>query len=88
MALLSVDAELGRAKDTVPFANGFEFDCWSAIWCEECVHYEDCPLMLVILHEKTPAAWDDIAPGALNRYHCAEFEKADEDTGKRKEETS
>ena len=74
MALLNVDEELARAADQVPFSNGFEFDCWSSIWCEECVHYDDCPLLLVILHEKTPAAWDEVDPGALNRYHCREFE--------------
>lgn len=73
MALLSFDDELERARDQVPFANGFEFDSWSSIWCDECVHYEDCPLLLVMLHEKTPAAWEDVAPHALNRYHCHEF---------------
>lgn len=79
MAVLSFEQELQRAKPEVAFSNGFEFDCWSAIWCEECVHYEDCPLLLVMLNEKTPAAWNEIDPLALNRYHCDEFEKADED---------
>lgn len=73
MALLSFDDELERAREKVPFSNGFEYDSWSSIWCDECVHFEDCPLLLVIMHEKTPAAWEDVAPHALNRYHCHEF---------------
>lgn len=78
MALLSFDDELDRAIQKVPFSNGFEFDSWSSIWCDECVHYEDCPLLLVILHEKTPEPWDDVRPSALNRYHCREFERKDD----------
>lgn len=78
MALLSLEDELARASDKVPFANGFEFESWSSIWCEECTHYETCPLLLVILHEKTPVAWQDKNPGALNRYHCEEFNQKDE----------
>lgn len=78
MALLSVDEELARGVDKVPFANGFEFESWSSIWCDECAHYVDCPLLLVILHEKTPQAWEDVNPSALNRYHCNEFERKDD----------
>lgn len=79
MALLNFDDELAQAKDAVPFSNGFEFESWSSIWCDECQHQLTCPLLLVILHEKTPAAWDVIDPGALNRYHCQEFEQKEPD---------
>jgi hypothetical protein len=75
VAVLSFEQELQRAKPQVPFSNGFEYDSWSSIWCEECVHEPTCPLLLVILHEKTPAAWREIDPLALNRYHCDEFEE-------------
>jgi hypothetical protein len=78
VALLSFDDELSRAVDKVPFANGFEFDSWSSIWCDECVHFDDCPLLLVILREKTPQSWEDVNPAALNRYHCHEFERKDD----------
>ncbi len=73
MALLTVEDELARAADVVPFANGYEYDSWSSIWCNECYWEQACPLLLVILHEKTPAAWVDREPGALNRYTCTEY---------------
>lgn len=73
MALLTFDEEMERARPRVPFSNGFEFESWSSIWCDECVHEGTCPLLLVMLHEVTPGPWDDINPGALNRYHCHEF---------------
>lgn len=79
MALLNFEDELGRARDAVPFSNGFEFESWSSIWCEECRHEQTCPLLLVILHEKTPAVWEDKDPMALNRYHCHEFSQKDID---------
>jgi hypothetical protein len=77
VALLSLEEELDRARDQVPFSNGFEFESWSSIWCDECAHYENCPLLLVILREQTPAAWEDRNPGALNRYVCEEFTQSE-----------
>lgn len=75
MALLSSYAEFHRAADVIPFANGHEYQSWRAIWCDECVHETDCPLLdIAVLAERTPAAWEDVRPGALNRYHCHEFQ--------------
>lgn len=78
MALLSVDEELERSRKLVPFSNGYEYDCWSSIWCQECIHEKACPLLLVILHERTPASWEDREPLALNRYTCTEFRNTNE----------
>lgn len=74
MALLSFDEEMNRTRPGAPFANGFEFDNWYSLWCQDCVHEDTCPLLLVALHEVTPGPWEDRNPGALNRYHCREFE--------------
>lgn len=76
MALLSFEEELARSSDRVPFSNGYEFDCWSSMWCSDCVREPECPLLLVILHERTPALWEDRDPGALNRYVCTGFERS------------
>jgi hypothetical protein len=75
MALLNFEAEMGRSRPGAPFSNGYEFDNWYAIWCEECRHEGTCPLLLVALNEVTPGPWVDKNPGTLNRYHCAEFER-------------
>lgn len=75
MALLSFDEEMERARPLVPFSNGYEYGCWSSIWCEECVNEPTCPLLLVSLHEVTPGPWEDRSPGELNRYHCHEFQQ-------------
>lgn len=77
MALLTPEEEDARAEDSWPFSNGFEFDSWASIWCLECAHYATCPLLLVMLMGKTPAAWEQVDPGALNRYHCHEFLRKD-----------
>lgn len=74
MALLSFEEEFERARDGRPFANGFEFESWSSIWCDECALEDQCPLLSIILENKTPYSWEDKNPGALNRYHCWEFE--------------
>lgn len=79
MALLSLQEEMDRSRSGPAFANGFEFDSWSAIWCEECALVDDCPLLEVALLEHlVPAAWEDRNPGALNRYVCHEYRKPEE----------
>lgn len=82
MALLSFIDELARAEKRWPFSDGYEFESWSAIWCAECVHEMECPLLLVMLAGRTPQAWEDRNPGALNRYHCHEYQdvKAEENS--------
>ena len=75
VALLSFELEMQRSRPGVPFSNGNEFDTWFSIWCQECRHQASCPLLLVALHEVTPGPWEDRNPGALNRYHCTEFER-------------
>lgn len=75
MALLTPDEEKDRATPGWAFANGTEFDAWASIWCYECAYYEDCPLLLVALDNHVPAAWQDLNPGALNRYRCHEFKQ-------------
>jgi hypothetical protein len=75
MALLSFDEEMDRSRPCIPFSNGYEFDNWYSIWCQECRFEDACPLLLVALHEVTPGPWEDRNPGALNRYHCTEFER-------------
>lgn len=75
MALLSTGQELARARPGIAFANGTEFECWSAIWCDECAREPTCPLLeIAICEQVTPAAWEDARPGYLNRYHCHEFQ--------------
>lgn len=73
MALLSPEEEFERARPGWAFANGFEWESWSAIWCLECSHEPTCPLLVVMLQERIPAAWEDRNPGALNRYVCHEY---------------
>jgi len=77
VALLEIVDELDRAAGHWPFSNGYEMTQWSDIWCAECVHYETCPLLIVVLHGKTPAPWELREHGALNRYTCHEFTRKD-----------
>lgn len=66
---------LPTAIDRSPFSNGFEWDHWSAHWCERCVHNDTCPLIEVALMNLTPAEWLEIDRLSLpNRYACTEFE--------------
>jgi hypothetical protein len=79
VALLTVEQELARARPDRAFANGTEYECWSDIWCAECVQEPTCPLLYIAMfNQVTPAAWEDVRPGYLNRYHCGEFERADD----------
>lgn len=75
MALLSIAAELDRAYPRWPFNNGYELESWSDIWCEQCTHFETCPLLTVMLMGRTPAAWEVRDVTQLNRYTCHEFDE-------------
>lgn len=69
-AQISADAD-----ERAPFANGFEWDHWSNVWCDRCSHYDDCPIILVALHGRTPAEWTNRQDNSLiDRYQCTEFE--------------
>lgn len=78
MALLSYEQEDERAEDEAAFSNGFEGESWMHIWCEACRHEEDCPLIMVALMGKRPAAWEQRVPSSLNRYTCHEFEQKED----------
>lgn len=80
MALLSVREEMDRGRPGWAFSNGFEYDSWSSIWCEECAYQATCPLLTLILLEMVPAAWEDRNPGALNRYVCHEYQSNNDDS--------
>lgn len=59
------------------FANGTEWDAWSAHWCDApCVHEATCPLLAaVFLHDITPTEWVVDVPGSLAfSYRCTEFQ--------------
>lgn len=64
----------------MPFSNGYEWDCWSANWCNICKHNEDCSLILDAMMGEKPNQWLDLRPGSLNRYDCTEFEDYREKT--------
>lgn len=74
MALLSIEDEMARATLTPPFSNGYEGESWESIWCEDCIHYDDCPLLSVAVFGRTPHAWKMRDIGALNRYTCHEHQ--------------
>lgn len=76
MALLDFEAEMARAVEGRPFANGFEGESWMSLWCEDgCVNQPDCPLLVVALLGRTPKQWEDKEPGSLNRYECHVYEE-------------
>lgn len=60
------------------FANGTEWDCWSASWCNRCAHEDTCPLLdQVLIHNEVPEQWVPDEPGSLWKpYICTEFEQA------------
>ena len=64
------------------FANGTEWDAWSAYWCMECRHEPACPILLAALTQPdlTPVPWVDAVTGALGprRYVCTEFRREPE----------
>lgn len=74
MALLSFDEEYDRAHDTSAFSNSTDGHAWMGLWCEDCNHYEDCPLILVAMMGRTPLTWSEREPRSLNRYTCREFD--------------
>lgn len=79
MALLSIEDEMERAEGGAPFSNSTDGFGWMAIWCEECTREPDCPLLVVALMNRTPAAWTVRDPAAINKYTCTEFEKSTAD---------
>jgi hypothetical protein len=74
----TLDQIMETAARRRAFSNGFEWDIWSAIWCQTCKNdeNEDCPLVAVaMLGERTPIEWTDEKPGSLaGKYHCSEYE--------------
>ena len=77
MSLPSFDAALETAQDRMAFSNGFEGDAWMDRWCRQCVHEQDCPLLLVAMLGQTPAEWREVDRNSLgNQYSCQFFEQA------------
>lgn len=76
-SLPSFDDADARAEARAPFANGFEWECWADGNCDQCVHEETCPLIMVALLGKTPAEWVPDKPGHLGKqYRCTAFREA------------
>lgn len=71
----TIDEITANARPRSAFANGSEWDAWSASWCQRCQHYDTCPIIFVAMfQESTPAEWVDDQPGTLFRpYTCTEF---------------
>jgi hypothetical protein len=76
MALLSVEEEMERAQPTAPFSNSTDGFGWMSIWCDECAQEADCPLLLVAMMNRTPAAWVLREPLGINKYTCIEYQEA------------
>jgi len=85
---IDYDDAFERARPGSAFANGTEWECWSANWCDKCtrdapfrngIAAVGCPLILVALQERIPAEWmeqprDDRGRYSLtDQYHCIEF---------------
>lgn len=67
------------------FSNGTEWDCWSANWCNRCVHDQNideggCILILqALLDHGTPEEWVPDQPNSLgNQYICTKFQRSDD----------
>ena len=64
------------------FSNGFEFESWSANWCDKCVKDDGeivfCPILSdVMLENVVPAQWSPGTNDLRDRYHCSEFSPTD-----------
>jgi hypothetical protein len=62
------------------FSNGFEFDCWSANWCDRCIKDDGesvfCPILSdVMLNNEVPPQWTPGTDDLRDRYHCSEFQE-------------
>jgi hypothetical protein len=56
------------------FSNGFEWDRWSARWCDTCTYEATCPLIDMAYLGETPAEWTEVEPDGLEtRYACSEY---------------
>lgn len=90
------DDVFARSRDKPAFSNGTEGHAWEANWCARCTRdapfrnglkgARGCPLLLVALHDRTPAEWleqpwrqvqgrpeGETAPSLGDTYHCIEF---------------
>lgn len=61
------------------FSNGFEWDAWSANWCDRCTKDEVLPgcrlLDVALVEERIPAEWSPGNDDLGDRYHCSEFQE-------------
>jgi hypothetical protein len=83
------DEMWASAREESAFSNGTEWECWSANWCDRCIHDKParqgdegngCPLILIGFCGRTPLEWMEHERFSLgDRYHCIEFR--DEDDG-------
>lgn len=75
----SYDDAYERAADRPAFSNGTESEAWMDRYCYSCKNDEGdgCPLVLVMVTERTPVEWKDDKPGSLGRqYTCELFSPA------------
>lgn len=66
---------------TRPFSNGFEWDAWSAGWCNRCIHEESCTILdEVFIQETQPEEWIEGDRWALGpaRYTCTAYKPTDQ----------
>jgi hypothetical protein len=68
---------MSRAGVDAPFSNSTDGLGWMSIWCDECVREPDCPLILVAMMNRTPAAWVLRDQASINRYTCTEYEETE-----------
>lgn len=77
----SYDDAYERAADKPAFSNGTEFEAWMDRNCYSCANDGEsagCPLVLVMMTERTPAEWKKDKPGSLGeQYTCDLFSPAD-----------
>lgn len=75
MALLSLEEELVRAEVGPPFLTDDQYAGWWSIWCRDCAHQQDCPLLVVAARDRTPAEWLLRDHAATNKFTCTEYKE-------------
>lgn len=74
MALLKIEKEMERARPGAAFSTLDDGASWMAIWCDECTKEPQCPLLTVVILNRTPGPWLLRDAAAVNKYTCTEFE--------------
>lgn len=59
---------------TTAFSNATEYEIWAARWCDKCVLFDDCAILLdVMINNQVPAQWT--AKDYLHWYECSAFDR-------------